>query len=60
MKKLIKNKRLITFFSKINSERKAFASFVEIADKRIITIENNYENQKDKFFNRSRKINSID
>ena len=59
MKKLIKNERMLTFFSEINSERKAFASFAEIADKRVITIESDHENQKDKFFNRSRKINRI-
>ena len=60
MKKLIKNERMMILFSKINSERKTFVSFVEIADERVITIESDHENQKDKFFNRSRKINCID
>ena len=60
MKKLIKNERMMTLFSEINSEKKAFVSFAEIADERIITIESDHENQKDKFFNRSRKINRID
>ena len=60
MKKLIKNERMMTLFSKIDSERKAFAFFAEIADERVFTIENDHENQKDKFFNRSRKINRID
>ena len=48
MKKLMKNEKMLTFFSKIDSERKAFVSFAEIADERIITIENDHENQKDK------------
>ena len=60
MKKLIKNERVLTFFFEINSERKVFVFRVEIADKRIITIESDHENQKNKFFNRSRKINRID
>ena len=60
MKKLIKSERVMTLFSKINSEREAFVSFAEIADERVITIESDHENQKDKFFNRSRKINRID
>ena len=60
MKKLIKNERMMTFFSEINSKRKAFVSFAEIADEKVVTIESNHENQKDKFFNRSRKINRID
>ena len=60
MKKLIKSEKVMTFFSKINSERKTFVSFSEIADERVITIENDHENQKNKFFNRSRKINRID
>ena len=53
MKKLIKNERMMTFFSKINSERKAFVFFAEIADEKVITIESDHKNQKDKFFNRS-------
>ena len=60
MKKLIKNERMMTLFSKINSERKAFVSFAEIADERVFTIESDHENQKNKLFNRSRKINRID
>ena len=60
MKKLIKNERMMTFFSKINSVKKAFVSFAEIADEKVFTVENDHENQKDKFFNRSRKINRID
>ena len=60
MKKLIKDKRVLTFSSEINSEREAFAFFAEIANERIITIESDHENQKNKFFNCSRKINRID
>ena len=44
MKKLIRNERMMTLFSKINSEKRAFVSFAEIADERIITIENDHEN----------------
>ena len=50
MKKLIRNKRMLTLFSEINSERKIFVSFAEIADERVITIDSDHENQKDKFF----------
>ena len=60
MKKLIKSDRMMTLFSKINSEREAFVFFAEIADEKVITIESDHENQKDRFFNRSRKINRID
>ena len=60
MKKLIKSEKVMTFSSKINNERKAFVSFAEIADEKVFTIENDHKNQKDKFFNRSRKINRID
>ena len=56
MKKLMKNEKMLTFFSKIDSERKAFVSFAEIADEKIITIENDYENQKDKFIVCERSI----
>ena len=56
MKKLIKNERMMTLSSKINSERKTFVSFVEIADERIFTIENNHKNQKNKFIVRERSI----
>ena len=59
-KKLIKSEKMMTLSSKINSVREAFVSFAEIVDERIITIENDHENQKDKFFHRSRKINRID
>ena len=59
MKKLIKNERMMTLFSKINSERKAFVSFAEIADEKIVTIENDHENQKDKFIVREKSIISI-
>ena len=60
MKKLIKSEKVLTFFSKINKKREAFVSFAEIADEKVITIESDHENQKNKFFNRSRKINRID
>ena len=60
MKKLIKSERMMIFSSKINSEKKAFVSFAEIADEKVFTIESDHENQKNKFFNRSRKINRID
>ena len=43
MKKLIKSERMLTFFSKINSERKVFVFRVKIADERIITIESDHE-----------------
>ena len=56
MKKLMKNERMMTFFSKINSEREAFVSLTEIADERIITIESDHENQKDKFIVREKSI----
>ena len=56
MKKLMKSERVMTFSSKINSERKAFVSFAEIADERIVTIESDHENQKDKFIVRERSI----
>ena len=59
MKKLTKNEKVMSLFSKINSERKTFVSFAEIADEKVITIESDHENQKNKFFNRSRKINRI-
>ena len=59
MKKLIKNERMLTLFSKINSERKAFVFRAEIADERIITIESDHENQKDKFIVREKSILSI-
>ena len=49
MKKLIRDKKVLIFFSEIKSERKVFISFVEIADKRVITIESNHENQKNKW-----------
>ena len=58
-KKLIKNERMMTLFSKINSERKAFVSFAEIVDERIVTIESDHENQKDKFIVREKSIISI-
>ena len=60
MKKLIKKERMSALFSEIDSERKMFVFRVEIADERVITIESDHENQKNKFFNRSRKINRID
>ena len=50
MKNLIRNKRVMILFSKINSE---------IADERVVTIENDHENQKDKFIVRERSIISI-
>ena len=50
MKKLIRSEKMMILFSKINSERKAFVFFAEIADEKIITIESDHENQKDKFF----------
>ena len=56
MKNLIKNERMMTLFSKINSEREAFVFFAEIADERIVTIESDHENQKDKFIVRERSI----
>ena len=56
MKKLIKNERMMILFSKINSERKAFAFFAEIVDEKVVTIESDYENQKDKFIVRERSI----
>ena len=56
MKNLIKNEKMMIFSSKINSERKAFVSFVEIADERIVTIENDHENQKNKFIVREKSI----
>ena len=59
MKNLIRNEKMMTLFSKINSERKAFASFAEIVDKRIVTIENDHENQKNKFIVREKLIISI-
>ena len=55
-KKLIRDERVMTLFSKINSERKAFVSFAEIADERIVTIESDHENQKDKFIVREKSI----
>ena len=56
MKKLIKNEKMMTLFSKINSERKAFVFFAEIADERVVTIENDHENQKNKFIVREKSI----
>ena len=56
MKKLMKSERMLIFFSKIDSKKKAFVSFAEIADERIITIENNHENQKNKFIVREKSI----
>ena len=56
MKNLIRNERMMTLFSKINSERKAFVSFAEIADERVVTIESDHENQKNKFIVRERSI----
>ena len=56
MKKLIKDERVLTFFSEINSEREMFVFRVEIVDERIITIESDYENQKNKFFNRRERL----
>ena len=56
MKKLMKSERVMTFSSKINSERKAFVSFAEIVDERIVTIESDHENQKNKFIVRERSI----
>ena len=60
MKKLIKDEKAFAFFSEINSERKVFIFRAKIADEKIVTIESNHKNQKDKFFNCSRKINRID
>ena len=57
--KLIRDERVMTLFSKINSEREAFASRAEIADERVITIESDHENQKDKFIVREKSIISI-
>ena len=59
MKNLIKNERMMTLFSKINSEKRAFVSFAEIADEKIVTIENDHENQKNKFIVREKSIISI-
>ena len=56
MKNLIRDERMMTLSSKINSERKAFVSFAEIADERVVTIESDHENQKDKFIVRERSI----
>ena len=47
-KKLIKDERMLTLFSEIKSERKVFVFRAEIADERIVTIESDHENQKDK------------
>ena len=58
-KKLIKNEKMMIFFSKINSERKAFVSFAKIVDERIVTIESDHENQKNKFIVREKSIISI-
>ena len=59
MKKLIKNERMMTLSSKINSEKKAFVSFAEIADEKVVTIESDHENQKNKFIVREKLIISI-
>ena len=48
MKKLIKNERMFVLLSEINSERKMFVFRAKIVDERIVTIENNHENQKSK------------
>ena len=50
MKNLIKSEKMMTLFSKINSE---------IADEKIVTIENDHENQKNKFIVREKSIISI-
>ena len=60
MKKLIKEERVFALFSEIDSERKVFVFRAEIVDEKIVTIESDHENQKNKIFNRSRKINHID
>ena len=59
MKKLIKNERMLTLSSKINSEKEAFIFRVEIVNEKVITIENDHENQKDKFIVREKLIISI-
>ena len=48
MKKLIKKERVFVLFFEIDSERKVFVFCAEIADERIVTIESNHEDQKDK------------